>query len=611
MDILADDIRTDLDVMVPMRDGVRLATDIFFPADNAAGTPILLYRTPYNKDESARLYGFARYFASHGYIVVQQDCRGCFKSGGEVNFLQPEAEDGYDTLAWIARQPWGDADVGMWGTSWSGWAQTAAASLAPQRLKTIVPMMSGADGYASSLRHNGALELRWIAWAFWHAAENTQANLGKTAETERVLIRPQRRFSDWLRSWPIRRGETQLTLTPAYERWVFDLMENEDRSPWWNTPSLNPARHRPEWRDPSALYIGSWYDSYTRATLENFTAHSASGRGRAFLLMGPWLHGTVTVEQPHAGGVSFPAEAAFTDYKAFLLSWFDRELKAAPQNDDAPIRLFVMGGGSGRRDADGRLDHGGRWRDEAEWPLARTRFTPFYLHSDGTLSTALPAPDSAALTYSYAPEDPVPTIGGNISSMLDIAHDPPAPDIFHRLPHKDRTEPLVAPGGFDQSVDGGTFRLSPATGPLADRADILTFCSEPLEADTEVTGPIVAELWVSTDAPDMDFTVKLIDVYPPGDDWPAGFALNISDSIVRLKYRDGAGVATPLEPRAVVPLRVELYPTSNVFAAGHRIRVDVASANFPRFDRCPHVGTNTVFMDHSRPSRIILPIIPT
>lgn len=604
-------MRIECDVMVPMRDGVRLATDVYFPADAQKGTPVLLYRTPYSKDEAARLYGFARHFAAHGYIAVQQDCRGCFKSEGEVNFLQPEAEDGYDTLAWIARQPWGDADVGMWGTSWSGWTQTAAASLRPDRLKTIVPMMSGADGYASSIRHNGALELRWIAWAFWHAAENTQSGLAKTAEVEAALISPKKHFRDWLRSWPIRRGETQLALTPAYERWAFELISRESRDAWWETPSLNPARYRAVWPEISALYIGSWYDSYTRATLENFTAHRQCGGGLAQVIMGPWLHGTATVEQPHAGGISFPAEAAFADYKAFLLTWFDRELKGVKREPEAPIRLFVMGGGSGCRDADGRLEHGGRWRDEAEWPLARTRFTRLYLHGDGGLSHAPPPAAAAPLKYHYDPDDPVPTIGGNISSMLDIMRDPPEPEAFHRLTHKERVEPIVAAGGFDQRATEGTFRLAPQMGPLVGRSDILTFTTAPLASALEVTGPLVAALWVSTDAPDMDFTAKLIDVYPPSADWPDGYALNISDSIVRLAFRDGTGVATLAQPNSVVPLRIELYPTSNVFAAGHRIRVDIASANYPRFDLCPHRATNALFVDAERPSHIILPVIPT
>lgn len=588
------------DVMVPMRDGVRLATDVYTPSDAGPGTPVLLYRTPYDKDEMAAQFGFARFFADSGYIVVQQDCRGCFKSEGDVDFLWPEAEDGYDTLAWIAAQPWGDADVGAWGTSWSAWTQTAMAALAPARLQTIVPMMSGSDAFTSSVRHAGALELRWIAWAFWHAAENTQAGL-KSPETDEALIRPAKRFSDWLRAWPIRRGETQLAQTPAYERWAFELIEQTARNARWDHPSLHPAAHMAAMRDISSLVIGSWYDSYTRATFETHEHHRRAGLNTR-LLVGPWLHGTATVEAPSAGGIAFPKAAAIAGYKQFLLDWFDRELRGAPAKNDAPVRLFVMGGGSGRRDGSGLLQHGGAWRDEHEWPLARTDFQRWHLHAGGALSRERPAVEVASIAYSYDPHDPVPTIGGNISSMLDIVPDPPPAAEFHKRVHKERTVSIVPPGGFDQTVTPATFRLRPATGPLRDRPDVLVFESTPLAAPMEATGPLDVHLFVSSDSACADFTAKLIDVYPPCDDTPGGFALNLSDSILRVNG------LVPGETRAI---RIELYPTSNVFAAGHRIRVDISSSNFPRFDRNPDPALNRIHCDDAHPSHIVLPVIPT
>ena len=599
------------DVMVPMRDGVRLATDVYIPTCAVAGTPVLLFRTPYSKDEHARLYGFADFFAAHGYVVVAQDCRGCFKSEGESDFLRPEAEDGFDTLAWIGAQPWGDAEVGAWGTSWSAWTQTAMAALGPKRLKTIVPLMSGSDAWSSSVRHNGALELRWVAWAFWHAAENTQAALGKTPAMEEALIRPAKRFADWLRAWPIKRGATQLALTPAYERWVFELMAEEDRSAWWDHPSYHPSLHRALMPDMSALIIGSWYDSYTRATFETYESQRRSGAGKTRLVVGPWLHGTATVEAASAGGVVFQRAAAIADYKAFLLDWFNQELKGKPAADGAPIQLYVMGGGSGTLNVDGQLAHGGVWRDEREWPLARTAFQRFYLGADGGLGRTAPVIDEASFSFRYNPADPVPTIGGNISSMLDIAADPPAPEAFHKLTHKDRTTPIVSPGGFDQRVTDTTFRLDPRTGPLAARSDVVVFQSAPLEAAMEVTGPITVHLWVRSDAADADITAKLIDVYPSSPVLPDGFALNLTDSIQRLAYRDGSGRRMPLLKGEIVPVAIELYPTSNVFAAGHRIRVDISSSNFPRFDPNPHAAVNTVFCDAAHPSHIVLPVIPS
>jgi len=393
---------------------------------------------------------------------------------------------------------------------------------------------------------------------------------------------------------------------------VFELMAATERGPYWDHPSYRPSAYRAQQRALSALIIGSWYDSYTRGTFEAWRSQLESGAGKTRLVVGPWLHGTATLEAASAGGIAFPPEAAIADYKRFLLDWFDRELKgAAPAPDEAPIRLFIMGGGSGALNAAGQLLHGGVWRDEETWPLARTQFQRFYLGSDGGLSRVAPDSAEAALRWRHDPDDPVPTIGGNISSLLDVAPDAPAPAAFHALTHKDRTVPIAGPGGFDQRVTDATFRLNPRTGALAARADVLVFESAPLETAMEVTGPIKVHLWVSTDARDGDVTAKLIDVYPPSADLPEGFALNLTDSILRLSFRDGSGRALAVAPGAIMPITIELYPTANVFAAGHRIRLDIASSNFPRFDPSPHAATVTLHCDAAHPSHIVLPVIPS
>ena len=617
------DVKVDRDVCVPMRDGVRLATDIFHPVPKSRleQFPVLLFRTPYSKDESEATYGHASWFARHGYTVVQQDCRGCFKSEGEVNYLLPEAEDGYDTLAWIAAQNWGDAEVGSWGTSWSGWTQTAMAALGPKRLRTMVPMMSGADGYTSSIRQGGALELRWMAWAFWHAAENTQRQLAKSAQTEEALVRPSKRFSDWLRQWPIRRGETQLACVPAYERWALDLLNTVDRKAYWNHPALNPVAHVQAYADISALYIGSWYDSYGRALFELYNAHRAVARRRVRLVVGPWVHSTSSVEQPVAGNIRFTPDAVI-DYKATVLRWFDAELKGHEDDSQSPIRLYVMGGGRGEPDADGRLLHGGQWHTEEVWPLTRTTYRPYYLRANASLSDEPASTEDEACSFRFDPKDPVPSIGGNVSSLLDVVPNAPEPAAFHRRTHLERTIPIVTPGGFDQTVTEETFRLNDRVGPLSERADVLVFESAPLPAALEITGPVTVALWVSSDAVDTDFTAKLIDVYPPGETLPGGFALNLCDGIQRVRYRDGSGQARLVAPGTVVPLTITLYPTANIFAPGHRIRLDITSSNFPRFDVNANTGrhedgvregviaTNRVYCDRSRPSHIVLPVRP-
>lgn len=616
------------DIMVPMRDGVRLATDVYFPARDGRPMddhfPILLYRTPYDKAAREHAFGWCRWFAARGYITIAQDCRGCFRSEGEVHFLIPEAEDGYDTLLWIKTQPWGSAKVGTWGTSWSGWTQTAMAALGPDNLGAMVPNVSGADAYTSSVRHNGALELRFMAWAFWHSALNTQAELKADPAVNAALKNDPVLFRQWLSQWPIRRGQTQLALVPPYERWAFELMTHGERDELWDHPSMSPSRHWKRFSECPCLYVGGWYDSYTRATFENFVGHAAARRGPVKALVGPWTHGLTTPELSYAGDVEFGPEAALASFREIHLAWYERYLEGKPMDtqdggEEAPLRIFVMGGGSGAKTLEGRIVHGGHWREEHEWPLARTEFTPFYLHGDGRLAMARPEAAKSHTSYRFDPDDPVPSIGGNVSSHSDFY------GIGDRLPTFRIGQPLTAimpAGGFDQRAQPRFFGTRPPYLPLSSRADVLVFETAPLHEPVEVTGPVTVRLFVSTDAPDTDFTAKLVDVYPASFQWPNGFHLNLTDSIQRLRYRKGDGTATLARPGEIYEIAFELYPTSNLFANGHRIRIDISSSNFPRFDVNPNsgepVGTertkriaiNTVHHDREHPSYVLLPLIP-
>jgi putative CocE/NonD family hydrolase len=319
------------------------------------------------------------------------------------------------------------------------------------------------------------------------------------------------------------------------------------------------------------------------------------------LIMGPWQHGVATVAQSWAGDADFGIDAP-EDYDALRLRFFDTALKGLDTGlrEEPPVRIFVMGGGTGRRLPSGKLDHGGRWRDEVAWPLERARPTPYYLHGDGTLSPEPPGEDASSTTYRYDPADPVPTVGGNISAAEDV----------------------LPAGGFDQRGRPGLIGCGDAL-PLNARPDVLTFQTPPLERDVEVTGPIGVRVWLSSSAVDTDVTAKLIDVHPPNVDYPDGYALNIGDSILRARYREDRGRPTPMTPGEVYPIDVVLYPTSNVFAAGHRIRLDVSSSNFPRFDVNPNTGEplgvggrmvvadNTIHHDAAHPSHVTLPIVPT
>jgi len=264
------------------------------------------------------------------------------------------------------------------------------------------------------------------------------------------------------------------------------------------------------------------------------------------------------------------------------------------------VRYFVMGGGSGRRNAEGRMQHGGRWRTADDWPVPGTVETPYYLQVSGGLSTDPPSEVDASRSYRYDPGDPVPSVGGTITSGA----------------------PIMAGGAYDQREGPDFFGSTAPYRPLAERPDVLVFQTPPLERDVEVTGPFVARLFISSDCPDTDFTAKLVDVYPPNEDYPEGYAMNVTDGILRVRYRNSWEAPEPMTPGEVYEITVEAFPTSNLFARGHRIRVDVSSSNFPHFDLNFNTGepegmathartaTNTVHMDRSRPSHVILPIVP-
>ena len=591
------------DLMVAMRDGVRLATDVYFPArggrPEAGSWPVILERTPYSKLRSD-LAGAGKFFARHGYVAVIQDVRGRYGSEGDWYPFALEGPDGVDTVEWIAVQPWCNGKVGTIGLSYSGSAQTAIASLAPRALAAQFVSEVMSNYHTNAMRQGGAMELRFLIYAFQMATSSPQAmadlRLRQTLEQARAEVRT------WLGRMPLREGTSPLHLLPSYERWVLDVLTHGDYDDYWKLPHGYAADEYYDQHADVPLYLLSgWYDSYARAATDNYIALSRQKRGPVRLIMGPWVHGVATMAQSWSGDVDFGPDAPMDDYNGFRLRWFDRWLKdlRSGVDADAAVRIFVMGGGSGRRNAEGRLDHGGAWRDEQTWPLARTRFTPLYLHTGGGLSDRPPAESGGCTTYRFNPLDPVPTIGGNISVGYDV------------MPN----------GAFDQR--GAAWVMGARdTLPLAARPDVVVFQSEPLARPVEATGPLEVRLWVSSSAVDTDFTAKLLDVYPPSPDYPEGYAMNIGDGIMRARYRDDRTRAAMMTPGEIYQLTIVPYPTSNVFAAGHRIRLDISSSNFPRFDVNPNTGEplgrnrrvvmadNTVYHDAAHPSHIVLPIIP-
>lgn len=609
---------------VPMRDGVRLAIDVYLPARGveplSGPFPTLLVRTPYDKSRDATQER-ADYFARRGYAVAIQDVRGRYASEGTFDFLVQEAEDGYDTVEWVVQQPWCNGKVGTFGTSYLAWVQNALAALNPPGLAAMYVNQGGFNAHTSSVRHNGAFELRFMAWAFMGGATNPRLDPNTRAALANA------RFADWLPRLPLKPGLSPLALSPDDERWLFDIWTRGDYDEFWRQPGLSFEEHLEHHADVPMLYTGAWYDSYTRSTLASFAAFSAAKRGPVRAIMGPWTHGTDTVDRTWSGDVEFGPEASISgnlaaDVNEHHLRYFDHWLKGIDNGvaDEPPLRIFVMGGGDGHRTPEGRLYHGGRWRAEREWPLARTRFTNVYLGPGGTLGTEPPAGEPAATSFCFDPNDPVPTIGGNISSLSDFAEVPAG--IVDRVRIEDRWAALVSVGPQDQRTTPETFGATPPYLPLAARPDVLVFQTEPLPEPVEVTGPLTAVLWVSSTAVDTDITVKLIDVYPPNPDYPDGYAMNISDSILRLRYRNGPERAELMTPGEVYRVEIPMYPTSNLFGRGHRIRLDVSSSNFPRFDVNPNTGEplgrhthtqvaiNTIHHDPAHPSHLVLPVIP-
>ncbi len=594
-------VRTN--VMVAMRDGVQLSTDLYLPARDGKALneklPVILSRTPYNKSgvKSSGLY-----FAKHGYVVVAQDTRGRYGSEGVWHWLTDDGRDGADCAAWIAKQPWSDGKIGMIGTSYVGGTQHAMAMEKVPQLVTVIPVDAVSNMGRQSMRNAGAFEMRFWNWIMMNAGRGSRAS--QDAATAAVLKEMADHRLEYLRQLPLRRGTTPLKLAPEFEDWLIEAMRHGADDAFWDQNNI--VGHPERYKDMPVYLVGGWYDSWGGNTTANYTTLTRALKSPVYLIMGPWIHGAQG-KSAH-GQVDFGKDAAIADELAWRREWFDHWLKGEANSigKAAPfatkVRLFVMGTGDGRKTLEGRLNHGGYWREEQEWPLARTKPTPYYLQSGGRLAPsklAVSSSSAASTSFVFDPRDPVPTLGGNISSG----------------------DGVMQQGAWDQR--GSTnFWNWPKPLPLSARNDILVFQSEPLAADTEITGEIEVKFWASSTAVDTDFTAKLLDVHPASADFPGGFDLNLADGIVRARFRDSLKQEKLMKPGTVYPFTIKLYPTSNVFKKGHCIRLDISSSNFPRFDVNPNTGeplaehrrlviaTNTILHDREHPSHIVLPVIP-
>ena len=558
------EVTVERNVKVTMRDGVALRADVYRPKQDGR-FPTLLQRTPYDK-ASGTDFGYRA--AALGYVAIVQDVRGRYTSEGDWTPFQNESNDGFDTVEWAAGLPYSNGKIGMWGGSYVGATQMLAAIAHPPHLAGICPVVTASNYHRNWAYQGGAFE-QWFN-------ESWTSGLAQDTLSRRTRRETNAMLGVWklpLTDYPLfNMGNSPENLAPYFQDWLAHPSFDD----YWKRWSIED--HYAE-IDVPALHIAAWYDIFQGGSLRNYeglAAHAATPAARA----GQHL---LIVVGGHAGGgrkigdVDFGAAAAEYNESDVTLEWYDYLFKGAKNRFAIkPVRIFVMGAN--------------QWRDEEEWPLARAHATSYFLHSttaansvrgDGVLSPDAPAANEAADHYIYEPPNPVPTIGGPL--CCDAAHLPAGPR--------------------DQ-------RSAEA------RDDVLVYSTPAFTRDVEVTGQVTLQLFAKSSAVDTDFTAKLVDV------WPDGFAQNLTEGILRARYRaDSEGAPELLNPGQVYSFTIDLWSTSNVFKAGHRLRLEVSSSNFPRFDRNHNTGgkvefetsgvlaANTILHDREHPSALILPVV--
>ena len=566
------------DIEMPMRDGTILRADITRP--NIDGPfPTLLERLPYNKDGgSENSVGAPDFFARRGYAVVIQDVRGRFASDGDFYPFKDDGagvnRDGYDTIEWLAAQPWCDGHIGTIGGSYSGATQYRAALSRPPHLRAMFVRESSADFQREWVYRDGAFELGFsLYWAHIVTKTNLDHLVKDKEDLERqkkLLKKAGEEINDWYAKLPLYPCPFLEGLSDWHNVW---LDHPQDGPYWWQ---FNIEKFHDQIETPT-YHQGAWFDIFLAGTLKNYLgmkqrARTATARRNQKLIIGPWIHGSNNINKHVVGEFDF-GPAAAKDFNQMRLPWFDYWLKGIDSGirDEPPVQIFVMGRN--------------QWRAEEDWPLPDTCYSNYYLHSkhsgsidslnDGSLSAEPPVASENPDSFLYDPEDPVPTLGGNT---------------------------LGIPSGIidQRPVD----------------ALCLTFTSAPICTELEVTGPVKAVLYGMSSAPDTDWVVRLTDVHPNG------YSRILCDGILRARYRDSFEQPQLLDPGKIYRFEVDLWATSNVFLEGHRIRVIITSSSFPRFDRNLNTGgpinkeasgqiaINTVLHDTLRPSHIVLPVIP-
>ena len=576
----------------PMRDGVKLATEVYLPAGNGR-FPVILQRTPYNRRapnpgsncDSAT----GRYFAERGYVMLNQDTRGRYRSEGEFDAMRQEARDGYDAVEWAAVQSWSNGKVGMIGGSYVGLTQWQAAIEQPPHLVAIAPHYSSSDYHHGWTYQGGALDL-WFAlsWTWQTLAPDTLQRRLEAAGMPSAQVREEvaafvtqgreELLDDWLWRVPLKdfpAFRRNGNLAPYFDEWLARPSYDD----YWAT--LDVETKYPRIQVP-ALVTGGWYDVFQEGTIRNFLGMRSMGGSEAArngtkLIIRALCHACPA--DTTAGEIDFGPDNTL-DLNATWARWFDYWLKGIDNGiqNEPPVRLFVM-----VPPDDGTVGSG-FWITADQFPLPDAVETRFYFRSDRNANSAAgggvltaDGPGGLPDEYIYDPRNPVPTVGGNMCCAND----------------------LLASGAFDQRV-------------VERRDDVLVYTTPPLEEDLVVIGPVRVELWATSSAPDTDFTAKLVDVHVDG------YVQNVSEGIIRARYRNSNEELSWITPGAVHDYTIDLGYTATVFRRGHRIRLEVSSSNFPHFDRNPNTAhpfgrdgqlqkaTQRVLHDLAHPSQLIL-----
>lgn len=548
------DVALEKNVMVPMRDGVRLATDICRPAKDGVARPgkypVVLYRSPYDKNG---LRHESNFLARHGYVVLAQDCRGRFASEGHYPGLAREGTDGYDTIEWAAAQPWSDGRVLTAGASYLAWDQYEAAMLRPPHLVAMFALVGGSN-YFSSSYPGGIRSLNGSTWLLLSAETSPQAAKQPALRDRMAAILDN--VNPWLALPAARRAEALRTFPDQYR-----LFEEEVSHPtfddYWKQEGLWPGGHYAEFKDVPILFLSGWYDPFVGGVTKNFngTAHLQKSMKR--LIIGPWPHST---GRETCGDADFGPSAA-VDQEALELDWFDHWTSGTPfrMAPSEPVRIFRMGGGPGGRTEAGLIQPGGDWLEYPSWPPVSTG-TKFYLHT-ASLSSQAAGADERPSEFLYDPASPVPTRSGRYGK-----------------------ECVQNQAGLEK------------------RSDVLSFETAPLASEVSVVGTPRAKLWVSSTSAESDTIARLIDVYPDG------YALILAEGQIRSTYREGTDRRVPAVPGRAYPLTIDFGPVGNLFARGHRIRLDVTGSSFPRLEPLSAKSRNEVYHDAHHESYLELPV---